>query len=84
MQLTYPYQNFYDMLEAAASSLPNKTVIFIDDRKVSYKEFLHKVDAFARFLEIEENHIAAVQAELDYITNTGYWFDFKEFDMEEL
>ena len=52
MQLTYPYQNFYDMLEAAASSLPNKTVIFIDDRKVSYKEFLNKVNAFARFLEI--------------------------------
>lgn len=39
---------------------------------------------FSRFLEIEENHIAAVQAELDYITKTGYWFDFKEFDMEEL
>jgi rubrerythrin len=39
---------------------------------------------FAKFLEIEENHIAAVQAELDYITHTGYWFDFKEFDMEEL
>ncbi len=50
--LTYPYQNFYDMLDAAASSSPNKTVIFIDDRKVSYKDFLHKVDAFARFLEI--------------------------------
>jgi rubrerythrin len=39
---------------------------------------------FARFLEIEENHIAAVQFEMDYITKTGYWFDFKEFDMEEL
>ena len=39
---------------------------------------------FARFLEIEENHIAAVQSELDYITKTGYWFDFKEFDMEDL
>ncbi|MBW1841934.1 MAG: ferritin family protein [Deltaproteobacteria bacterium] len=39
---------------------------------------------FARFLEIEDNHIAAVQAELDYITKTGYWFDFKEFDMEEM
>ena len=37
---------------------------------------------FARFLEIEDNHIAAVQAELDYITKTGYWFGFKEFDME--
>ena len=52
MQLSYPYQNFYDMLDAAAKSTPKKTVIFIDDRKVSYKEFLHKVDAFARFLEI--------------------------------
>jgi len=41
-------------------------------------------EMFAQFLEIEENHIAAVQAELDYITHTGYWFDFKEFDMEEL
>ena len=39
---------------------------------------------FARFLEIEKNHIAAVQFELDYITKTGYWFDFKEFDMEDL
>lgn len=37
---------------------------------------------FARFLEIENGHIAAVQAELDYVMNTGYWFDFKEFDME--
>ena len=37
---------------------------------------------FARFLEIEDGHIAAVQAELDYVMNTGYWFDFKEFDME--
>ena len=39
---------------------------------------------FARFLEIEAGHIAIVQAELDYISQTGYWFDFKEFDMEEL
>lgn len=52
MSLQYPYQNFYDMLDAAAKARPNKTVIFIDDKKVSYKEFLQKVDAFARFLEI--------------------------------
>ncbi len=38
---------------------------------------------FARFLEIEENHIAAVQFELDYVLKSGYWFDFKEFDMED-
>jgi rubrerythrin len=37
---------------------------------------------FARFLEIEDGHIAVVQAELDYISQTGFWFDFQEFDME--
>jgi len=37
---------------------------------------------FAQFLEIEERHIKAVEFELDYINQTGYWFDFKEFDME--
>jgi rubrerythrin len=39
-------------------------------------------ELFKRFLDIENNHINAVQYELDYITNTGYWFGFKEFDME--
>ena len=37
---------------------------------------------FARFLEIENGHVAAVQAELDYISHNGFWFDFQEFDME--
>ena len=36
----------------------------------------------ARFLEIESNHIDAVQFELDYYGRSGYWFDFEEFDME--
>ena len=31
---------------------------------------------------IEDGHIDAVQAELDYLNSTGYWFDWKEFDME--
>jgi len=39
-------------------------------------------DLFSGFLEIEERHVAAVQAELDYYSRTGYWFDIKEFDME--
>ena len=38
---------------------------------------------FERFLEIENNHIKAIQFELDYITHTGYWFGFKEFGLEE-
>lgn len=54
-----------------------------------YKRLVTEMDGkaremFARFLEIEDEHVAIVQAELDYISHTGYWFDFKEFDMEEL
>ncbi len=37
---------------------------------------------FARFLEIEEGHVAIVQAEIDAVSGTGFWFDFKEFDLE--
>jgi rubrerythrin len=37
---------------------------------------------FAPFVEIEEGHMALVRAEIDYVSRTGYWFDFKEFDME--
>lgn len=39
-------------------------------------------EMFARFLQIENEHIEIVQAELDYLSSTGYWFDVKEFDME--
>ncbi len=37
---------------------------------------------FSRFLEIENNHVEAVQFELDHVGRTGYWFGFEEFDME--
>lgn len=52
-----------------------------------YRRMVDQMDGaasamFARFLEIEDGHIAAVQAELDYISHTGFWFDFQEFDME--
>ncbi|MGD8250682.1 MAG: ferritin family protein [Desulfobacterales bacterium] len=39
-------------------------------------------DMFSRFMEIEDGHVTMVQAELDYLSNTGFWFDFQEFDME--
>jgi rubrerythrin len=38
-------------------------------------------ELFARFVEIEEGHLAMVQAELDYVSGPGYWFDFREFDL---
>ncbi|MEE8399116.1 MAG: hypothetical protein V3S89_08920 [Desulfobacterales bacterium] len=39
-------------------------------------------EMFARFLELEKEHISVVQAELDHLSKSGYWFGFKEFDME--
>jgi rubrerythrin len=37
---------------------------------------------FQRFLEIEEGHVAIVQAELDSLQGLGYWFDLMEFQLE--
>ena len=39
---------------------------------------------FARFLEIENEHVQLVQAELDFAVNNGFWFDFAEIDMEAI
>lgn len=39
-------------------------------------------DMFRRFLEIEDGHVAMVQAEIDYLSDNGFWFDFTEFNME--
>ncbi len=52
-----------------------------------YREMVDTLDEegrrlFSRFLAIEQGHIDAVQAELDYLSRTGYWLGFKEFDME--
>lgn len=38
---------------------------------------------FSRLLEIEDGHTAIVRAELDLVTQTGHWFDMREFDMED-
>jgi rubrerythrin len=52
-----------------------------------YQDMVSQLDSepqrmFQRFLEIEEGHLALVQAELDQLNGTGFWFDFREFDLE--
>jgi rubrerythrin len=37
---------------------------------------------FARFLEIEEGHQAIVQAEIDSLSGSGFWFDFTDVSLE--
>lgn len=52
-----------------------------------YRKMVDEVEEhgelFARFLEIEDGHLAIVQAEIDYLNRTGFFFDFQEFNMEE-
>ncbi|NWF99339.1 MAG: ferritin family protein [Thermoanaerobaculaceae bacterium] len=52
-----------------------------------YQQLVGTVEAqyrplFSRFLEIEQGHLAIVQAEIDSITGTGTWFDFMEISLE--
>ena len=39
-------------------------------------------EMFARFLEIEQGHLAIVQAEIDSLAGNGNWFDMMEFQLE--
>jgi rubrerythrin len=39
-------------------------------------------ELFKRFLEIEDGHVALVQAEIDNVDNWGFWFDTPEFRLE--
>ena len=50
-----------------------------------YKQMVATLDAdgkrlFERFVEIEEGHLAMVQAEMDFVSGSGYWFDTAEFN----
>jgi rubrerythrin len=48
-----------------------------------YKKMVAELPAegqklFERFVEIEEGHVAIVQAEMDSVAGTGAWFDVLE------
>ena len=61
------------------------------DVEVETSEFYAKVVAtldadgkrlFERFVEIEQGHVAIVQAEMDLVLGSGFWFDTAEFSLE--
>lgn len=37
---------------------------------------------FEPFVEIEDGHLTMVQAQIDSLRGLGYWYDFREFDLE--
>lgn len=40
-------------------------------------------EIFQRLMEMEEAHYDLIQAELDSINETGFWFQIPEFDLED-
>lgn len=38
---------------------------------------------YARFVEVEEGHRRIVEAEIDSLSKSGFWFDFRETDVED-
>jgi rubrerythrin len=51
-------------------------------RRISAELPLELQQVFQRFLEIEDGHRAAIEAELDAVQGHGFWFDIKEFTVE--
>ena len=51
-------------------------------RKLSEEITGETKEIFANFLVIEENHVSAVQAELNVLNRSGVFLDVREFDME--
>jgi rubrerythrin len=52
-----------------------------------YRQMVRALDGegqklFKRFVEIEEGHEAIVQAEINAMSNLGFWFDTPEFRLE--
>ncbi len=66
-----------------------KTALDLEKRSIAFynenKSNLNSPDAikiFDRIIEMEESHYDLIQAEIDHIEQTGFWFGIREFTME--
>lgn len=64
-----------------ALDLERKAAKFFRDQAELFPEQEAK-DLFLRLAEWEDTHFDIIQAELDSINNTGFWFDIPEFRMD--
>ncbi|RUM70216.1 MAG: long-chain fatty acid--CoA ligase [Sulfurovum sp.] len=61
--MKYKFNNFYALLSFQAKKRKNKTALFVNDEKITYKEILENVDKLAGFLEqkgVKENDKVAL------------------------
>lgn len=63
-----------------------KALVMEQETSDFYRKMVDEVESngefFKPFLEIEDGHTTFVQAEIDYLTRTGMFFDFQEFGLE--
>ena len=63
-----------------------KALVMEQETSDFYRRMVDEVEKqgefFKPFLEIEDGHTAIVQAEINYLTRTGSFFDFEEFGQE--
>jgi len=76
-----------DRVLTAELEMPRKALDVEIETGNFYRRMVDELDAegqqlFERFLEIEDGHKAIVQAEIDMVSGTGFWFDFAEFNLE--
>ena len=50
--------------------------------ELAYSSFFWSPRLFERFVAIEEGHQAIVQAEIDCVSGSGFWFDTSEINLE--
>lgn len=65
----------------------NKALQVERETSAFYQKMVATLDSdgkalFERFVEIEEGHVAIVQAEMDMVTGAGFWFDTAEVSLE--
>ena len=61
-------------MEVDTRDFYRKQAELADDPKVK--------EVFKELAEIEEGHRELIQAQLDFVTQTGFWFGMMEFDVE--
>jgi rubrerythrin len=77
-----------DQMLGNVKRLLNSALAIEVETSAFYREALEKTTGsiqaiFAKFLEIEERHVDAVQVELDHASHSGFWFNFMEIDLED-
>lgn len=66
-----------------------QTALDMEERAVKFYGEQAKINTdpkakamYERLVKMEQSHYELIQAEIDYIDKTGFWFDLREFSLE--